>query len=78
VLCEQTITASTGQRRALNLFVVLINDLNVQKTGIGEELAMLLGAQERHPCSVGTFFRKPGSHRVRPFVHFRDDDELAF
>src|SRR5262249_47602965 len=56
---------------------VLLNDLNLLVTVVGEEPTMLVSSEEQHPGSTGIFFRKPGGYRVCSFVDLRNDDQLA-
>jgi hypothetical protein len=37
-------------------FVAFLDYLNIRVTGVCEEFAMLINAQERHACSRGVFF----------------------
>jgi len=58
-------------------FVAFLDYLNIRVTGVCEEFAMLINAQERHACSRGVFFGELCSHGVRSFIDFRDEDERA-
>ena len=58
-------------------FVAFLDYLNIRVTGVCEEFAMLVNAQERHACSRGVFFDELCSRGVRSFIDFRDADERA-
>jgi hypothetical protein len=58
-------------------FVSFLNHLNITVTGVREEFAMFVDAEEPHAGSRDVFFGELGSGGVRPFVDFGDDDELA-
>src|SRR5215472_4489521 len=58
-------------------FGSFLDDLNPGKTGVGEQLPMLVRTQEHQACSRGIFFGQLGNSGDRAFIDFRNDDEVA-
>jgi len=46
-------------------FAAFLDYLKIRETGVCEEFAMLINAQERHACSRGVFFGELCSDSVR-------------
>jgi len=58
-------------------FVVFLDHLNIRVTGVCEECAMLINAQERQARSRSVFLGELCGRSVRSFIDFRDQDEPA-